>query len=347
MPPESPDNPTNLPPPPREPLPFIPSGSRYSDLETHELWQLLDDMEDERGKARRREAFYISTIIYMFVAWFAFYGPHVLWHQPHMINPADALKDRDLTYLDMPPDALKQMKPKAPKILSDKDRIEQTPDRKTLQHLKAEEPPPAPPPTQQQQSEQAALPPEPQPQQPPPMRPQQQDQSILEAPRPQQQQPKPNFNQPAQSAAEALKQLSENALPTRPGFHGNYSGNAVHHAGALGDVDVLSDTSGVDPDELQKYIQRLLYELRQTWIPRLPEETYPPLSKQGDTLISFTIAPDGHIVAMQLDGSTHDDAINIAAWGAIKGTPYAPLPKGMKDPDLSLRIRFMVNEPEE
>ncbi len=346
MPPESPDNPTNLPPPPREPLPFISAGSRYSDLEAHELWQLLDDMEDERGKARRREAFYISTIIYMFVAWFAFYGPHVLWHQPHMINPAEALKD--MTYLDLPPDALKQMKPKVPKVFSDKDRIEQTPDRRTLQHLKAEEPPPAPPPSPQQQAaEEAALPAEPEPQ---PIRPQQQpDQSILEAPKPQEQ-PKPSFNQPAQSAGEELKQLSENALPTRPGFHGNFNGSAVHHAGSLGDVDVLSDTTGVDPDELTKYIQRLLIELRATWVPMLPEETEPPLLKKGDTLISFTIDPNGHLAAIQLDGSTHDDAINIAAWNSIKSTlatSPTPLPKGLKDPNLSLRIRFMVNEPEE
>jgi TonB family protein len=344
MPPESPDNPTNLPPPPREPIPFIPVGSRYSDLEAHELWQLLDDMEDERGKARRREAFYISTIIYMFLAWFAFYGPHVLWHQPHMINPADALKDRDMTYLDMPPDALKQLNPKPPKILSDKDRVAETPDRKTLQHLKAEEPPPAP--TPQQAAEQAALPSAPAPQPPPPQTPQP-DQSIVEAPKPQQQPARPNFNQPQQSAADTLKQLSENALPTRPGFHGTYGGEAVHHAGSLGNVDVLSDTTGVDPDDLQKYIRRLLIELRATWIPLLPEETEPPLTKQGDTLISFTIAPDGRVLAMHLDDSTHDTAINHAAWNAIQDTPYQPPPKGLKDPNLSLRIRFMVNEPEE
>ena len=347
MPPETPDSPQNLTPPPREPLPFIPAGSRYSDLETHELWQLLDDMDDERAKARRRESFYISTIVYLMVAWFIFYGPHVLWHQPRMINPADALKDRDMTYLDLPPDALKQMKPRTPpKILSDKDRVEQTPDKKTLQHLKAMEPPPAPRPTPEQ--EQAQLPPEPQPQ-PAPLRPQSQE-SIVEAPKPQEQQPKPTFNQPTQSAAENLKQMSENALPTRPGFHGGNGtgGSSPHHAGALGDVDILSDTSGVDPDELQKYINRLLIELRQTWIPLLPEETYPPLSKQGDTLISFTIGPNGGlVVAMNLDGSTHDDAINRAAWNSIKDTPMRPLPKGMKDPNLSLRIRFMVNEPEQ
>ncbi len=349
MPPETPDSPQNLPPPPREPLPFIPAGSRYSDLETHELWQLLDDMDDERAKARRRESFYISTIVYLMVAWFVFYGPHVLWHQPRMINPADALKDRDMTYLGLPPDALKQMKPRTPpKILSDKDRVEQTPDKKTLQHLKAEEPPPAPVP--QPTQEQAQLPPEPQPQ-PAPLRPQQPDQSIMEAPKPQQQ-TKPTFNQPTQSAAETLKQLSENAMPTRPGFHGGNGtgGSSPHHAGALGDVDILSDTSGVDPDELQKYINRLINELRQTWIPLLPEETYPPLSKQGDTLISMTIAPDGHLAAIHMDGSTHDDAINLAAWNSIKDTLVSfpsPLPKGMKDPNLSLRIRFMVNEPEQ
>jgi len=343
MPAENPDNPQDQKPRPREPLPFIPAGSRYSDLETHELWQLLDDMDDERAKARRRESFYISTIVYLMVAWFVFYGPHVLWHQPRMINPADALKDRDLTYLDLPPDALKQMKPRTPpKILSDKDRVAQTPDRKTLQHLKSMEPPP--PAAPQPSTEQAQLPSAPQPQQPPPMR-SQPDQSIVESPKPQPQQ-HPSFNQPAQSAGERLQKLAENALPTRPGLNGPYGGTGVpHHEGLQAPVEVLSDTSGADIDP---YIRHLLAEIKEHWLPLIPEEAFPPLNKQGETLIRFTILPDGRLMinGMFLDDSTHDDALNRAAWGSITGVgQFEPLPKGMKDPNLTLRIRYMVNEP--
>ncbi|HEY0306869.1 MAG TPA: hypothetical protein VGB94_01790 [Acidobacteriaceae bacterium] len=324
---------------------FVAAGSRYSDLEQHELWQLLDDMDDERARARRREAFYLSTIVYLLLAWFIFYGPSVLWHQPHMVNPADILKQKNLTYLDLPPDALKQLKPKTPpKTLSDKDRTEQTVkptlDKKTLKHLQEQEPPaPAPQPTQQ-----AQLPPSPQPQ-PPPMHPQPNQQSMLDAPKPQPS--KPSFNQP-RSAGDNLRNLANNAIPTRPGFGGRFGDAGVpHHSGLQAPVEVLSDTTGVDENQLNAYLKRLLHDVKQTWLPLLPEETYPPLTKQGETLIRFTIAPDGKVLGMQLVDSTHDNAINRAAWGSITGTSFGVLPKGMKDPNLTLLIRYMVNERDE
>jgi len=314
---------------------FVAAGSRYSDLETHELWQLLDDMDDERALARRREAFYLSTIVYLLLAWFVFYGPSVLWHQPHMINPADVLKQRNLTYLDLPPDALKQLKPKTPpKTLSDKDRTEQSVkpqlDKKTLQHLQAQEPPAPPQPPAPQQ--QAQLPPAPQPQQ---------QQPIVDAPRPQ---PNRSGNRPS-TVSDSLQRLAENARPTRPGLFGDYGSPGVpHHGGLQAPVEVLSDTTGVDENQLNAYLKRLVHDVRQTWIPLLPEETEPPLNKQGETLIRFTIAPDGHVLGMQLVDSTHDTAINRAAWGSITGTSFGVLPKGMKDPNLTLLIRYMVNE---
>ncbi|MDR3735201.1 MAG: TonB family protein [Acidobacteriaceae bacterium] len=345
MPVEDPDNPQNLQPRPPQPPPLYAAGSRYSDLATHELWQLLDDMDDERARARRREAFYLSTIVYLLLAWFVFYGPSVLWHQPHMINPADVLKTRDLTYLDLPPDALKQLKPKTPpKALSDRDRVEQTVkplDKKTLQHLQEQEPPPAPTP---QPAQQAQLPPSPQPQQPPPMHPQP-NQSILDAPRPQPS--KPSFNQPSRSVGDNLQRLAENALPTRPGFGaGRYGDTGVpHHSGLQAPVEVLSDTTGVDENQLNAYLKRLLHDVKQTWLPLIPEEAQPPLLKQGETVIRFTIAPDGKVIGMQLVDSTHDNALNRAAWGSITGTSFGTLPRGMKDPNLTLLIRYMVNEP--
>jgi len=347
MPAEDPENPHNLQPKPPQLPPIYAAGSRYSDLATHELWQLLDDMDDERARARRREAFYLSTIVYLLLAWFVFYGPSVLWHQPHMINPADVLKSRDMTYLDLPPDALKQLKPKTPpKVLSDKDRVEQTTqptlDKKTLQHLQAQEPPAPTPAPQPQQSQ---LPPTPQPQQQaPPMRTQQSLPSIVDAPRPQPQHP--NLNQPSRSVGENLQHLAENALPTRPGFGGRYGDTGVpHHSGLQAPVEVLSDTTGVNENELDQYLKRLLHDVKQTWLPLIPEEAQPPLMKQGETVIRFTIAPDGKVIGMQLVDSTHDNALNRAAWGSITGTSFGQLPKGMKDPNMTLLIRYMVNEP--
>jgi TonB family protein len=65
----------------------------------------------------------------------------------------------------------------------------------------------------------------------------------------------------------------------------------------------------------------------------------------GETVIRFTIHPDGTIAAMHLDESTHDVALDRAAWGAITGVgKFAALPQEFHGPDLELRIRFVVNQ---
>ena len=333
-PPQPPATPADpLPPEPSAERVIVAPGTRYHGLEHHEILSLLDDMEDERARSRRREAFYVSTIVYLLLAWFIFYGPQILWHAPRMINPGDALKDRDLTYLDLPPDALQHLKPKTPpRALSDKERVANTPDRKTLDKLRAQEPAAPPPPAQQSE-----LPAAPQPQSPPPAP----QPTIAEAPTPN----RPTFTPPATSAGDNLRNLANNAIPTRPGLSGSYGNTPFAHRGGglAAPVEVLSDTSGADIDP---YIRHLLADLKAHWLPLIPEEAYPPLSKQGETMIRFTISPDGKLLAMNLDDSTHDLALDHAAWGSIVSVgQFQPLPKGMKDPNLTLRIRFMVNEP--
>jgi TonB family protein len=93
------------------------------------------------------------------------------------------------------------------------------------------------------------------------------------------------------------------------------------------------------------YLRRILGDIKRTWIPLIPEEARPPLNKQGETLIRFTILPNGRVGIMNLDGSTQDEAIDRAAWGSIKGNnPFPPLPAQFHGPQLELRIRFLVNK---
>src|SRR5664279_3070804 len=75
--------------------------SRYGELEEHELIHLLDSLDDERSRARFRESIYISVIIYAAIAWFLFYGPRVLFHQPEFRDPIALMKqhDKELTYI--------------------------------------------------------------------------------------------------------------------------------------------------------------------------------------------------------------------------------------------------------
>ena len=112
-----------------------------------------------------------------------------------------------------------------------------------------------------------------------------------------------------------------------------------------GGVEVLSDMQGVNFDP---YIRRLIADIYRNWLPLIPEECRPPLSKQGETLVRFTILPDGRIGAMHLDGSTHDDAINRAAWGSITSEgQFPPLPSQFHGPNLELRLHYYVNKPTE
>jgi TonB family protein len=322
---------------------------RYGELEEHELIHLLDSLDDERSKARFRESIYISVIFYLAVAWFLFYGPRVLFHQPRLISPTDVLKDREkqLTFLDDPKDLSKSLPPKSNKVISDKDRMQQsvhpTLDKKTLEQLKAmrKAGAPAPPaPTPQAQPT-----PQPQAQQPPPPTPlpqhaPQQPTQLADAPRPAP--TRPDFGNPNQSAGDVVRQAAEQAARNH-GQGGDYGANAPSaHQGANTGVDVLSDTMGVD---FGPYLRRILADIKRTWIPLIPEEARPPLNKQGETLIRFTILPDGRIAAMNLDGSSQDTAIDRAAWGAITGVgQFPPLPANFKGPLLELRIDFLVNK---
>ena len=91
-------------------------------------------------------------------------------------------------------------------------------------------------------------------------------------------------------------------------------------------VDVLSDTRGVN---FSPYLKEVLPAIRGRWIALLPEQARPPTSAIGETDVRFTILPDGSLGprSMHLDGSTHDIALDRAAWGAVTTSKFLPLPK--------------------
>jgi len=334
--------------PPTPPL-KVRTG-RYGDLEAHEVIHLLESIDDEQARARFRESIYISIIICMALAWFVMYGPQVVFHQPRVINPMDVLKQRekDLTYLEMQK-AMPKLPHKPTNAISDKDQTQQTAkptlDKKTLEELEAMRkagapaqtaPAPAPAPQAQQPAPQQAQqqpPPAPLPQHAP------QQQAMVDAPKAAP--TRPNFGRQSQSAGDAIRQAAEQAA-RNPGDSGDYGANApVAHGGLNTGVEVLSDTQGVD---FGPYLRRILGDIYRTWLPLIPEEARPPLNKQGETQVRFTILPDGRIGAMNLDGSTHDQAIDRAAWGSIVGVgQFPPLPASFHGPNLELRISFLVN----
>jgi len=333
-----------------------PFRRRYEGLDHTDLLHVIDELEGSRSWTSLREKLWIALIIHMLVAWYLLYGPKYIYHV-RVVDPSVIMKQRakDLTFLDLPPDALKKVKPKPTDIISDKDRIAQsqhpTLDRKTLQELEAMRragppvPTPAPAPTQQPAAPATPAPPQPQVAQQraptPPAQPlPQNNQAHLEAPP---MAPQPNFRSGATNPNEALQQAMRQAMQGRAGQYGGDMGQGAlsQHQGIQGAVDILSDTMGVD---FGPYIQRVIWDTKRAWYPIIPEEARPPLNKQGKVLIRFRIMPDGSVESMQLESPSGDVALDKAAWGGITGaSPFPPLPKEFKGPFLELRFYFLYN----
>lgn len=321
---------------------------RYGELNEHELIHLLDSIEDERARSRFRESIYISLFIWIAIAWVVLYGPRYLWHAPKLVTPFDVLKERELTQLNMP--QLHAPPPSAP-------RAQPKVDNRTLEHLRSMEPKvkaPAPPPPAATEAPKVAptpapniansAPPAPAPVLPLPEAPQPKPRTtppvVAEAPTPQPS-TKPNFNA-NNGAGNSIEEAERNAVRNPGG--GGYGARSGSGSSPLnfGNVDILSDTQGVN---FNPYLRRIIADIYRNWLPLIPEEARPPLSKQGETLVRFRILPDGRIGGMWLDGSTHDDAINRSAWGSITSEgQFPPLPSQFHGPNLELRIHYYVNK---
>ncbi|HXS11702.1 MAG TPA: TonB C-terminal domain-containing protein [Acidobacteriaceae bacterium] len=342
-------------PAPDAPLSFVPRDgdggpsqqqmrfrtSRYGELDAHELIHLLDSIEDERARSRFRESIYISLFIWIAIAWVVLYGPRYLWHAPKLVTPFEVLKQRELTQLNMP--SLHAPPPSVP-------RPQPKVDNRTLEHLRSMEPPPPSAPAETPKVAPApappltsAAPPAPAPALPLPNAPQPTPRAtppvVAEAPTPQPNS-KPGFNS-NNSAQSSVQDAIRNAARNPGGGGYGARGNGASPLN-MGGAEILSDTQGVN---FNPYLRRLLADIYRNWLPLIPEEAKPPLSKQGETLVRFTILPDGRIGGMWLDGSTHDDAINRSAWGSITSEgQFPPLPSQFHGPNLELRIHYYVNK---
>jgi TonB family protein len=104
-------------------------------------------------------------------------------------------------------------------------------------------------------------------------------------------------------------------------------------------VDILSDAGGVN---LAPYVRNLVSDLRKHWSSQAAQSNQPS-PKQQETVLTLTIAPDGQLSAMKLETPGHDSALNQAAWNATKTTSFSPPPVGMTDPNLKLRVHFVIN----
>ncbi len=323
-------------PPDHDSGPPVISTSRWIDYDTHELLQVISDLEDERRWARLREGIWLAILVHVLVLSAITWIPKYVFKVPPVIDPFDAIKQRkDLSYLDLPPDALRQLQPKA-KIKPVPDKPPQI-DKKTLEAMNKPTPPPLPIPEKQPEVQP--------PTQPPPTPPQPQSQSQFEAPKPQAVPAHPNFAMGSQNPADQLRDAMRGAAQN-PGYGaGNppSAGGLSRHPGAgSGGVQVLSDTQGVD---FNPWLQRWYWETEHTWDPLIPDEVNPPILKQGVVMIRFKVLPNGRLMdgSMILEGRSGDTGLDRAAWGALTGSNYPPLPKDFHGPYLELRAEFLYN----
>jgi TonB family protein len=285
------------------------------------------------------------------VAWnLTFIEKFVGWHTA-IVVPVDSTKDKNLTFLALPPDAQKVAHKPNTNIVSDKDRIAMSRhpelDPKELRKSLVSPPPGAPgmsgprtpqPPQQAIAQNQA---------------PTQQSQQGQPQPRPQfetnqtaemQLPPRPNNNfskyATGMSAGSAIQQATQAAAASRGGGgqEGDFGLNRGAHGRQLGNLEILSDTQGVD---FGPYLQRILQDVKDNWYRLIPESAE---MKKGKLAIEFAITKDGKIADMQLRATSGDIALDRAAWGGITASnPFPPLPSEFNGPYLALRFRFYYN----
>ena len=158
--------------------------------------------------------------------------------------------------------------------------------------------------------------------------------------------PKPDFSTPSLSAGSAIEQAARAALANRGAGYGGDGGDYGLGQGrqpskAVGELDVLSDTMGVD---FGPYLSRVLHDVRQNWYNLIPEVARAPIMKKGKVSIEFAILKDGKVAGMRYVVSSNDVALDRAAYGGITGSnPFPPLPNEFAGQYLALRFTFFYN----
>ena len=318
---------------------------------------LLVQLQDDLARSRRREAAWISIITHLVLIILIAYSDNLIKYFPWLhsvvaVSRGNATNGKDVTFLELPPDLQKLQHKTNSNIASDKDRIATTRhpelDPKELRKALATPPPgrPGGPPPQQAPAQSSpGLAQNQSPQQPPPPP----DPRIAQLQMP----AKPNtaneFSKYAgsMSAGSAIQEATRAAAAKRGGSggagdNGDFGLGTGAHGRQLGNLEVLSDTQGVD---FGPYLQRVLHDVKMNWYSLIPESAQ---MKKGNLGIEFAITKDGKVAGMKLVFSSGDVPLDRAAWGGITASnPFPPLPTDFTGPYLALRFRFFYNPSKE
>jgi TonB family protein len=310
---------------------------------------LLIQLQDDLARSRRREAAWISIIVHLvlivLLAKMDFFEKYLPWHSAVAVK--SGINPKDLTYLELPPDLQKLPHKPNTNIASDKDRVATTRhpelDVKELRKILATPPAGRPgsggpqmaqPPAQSSPGFAQNAPPQP-----------------LPAPNPQSAQLQtpatPNINNEfkkysgSMSAGSAIQEAARAAARPGDGSQGNggdFGLGTGAHGRQVGNLEILSDTMGVD---FGPYLQRVLHDVRQNWYNAIPESA---AMKHGNLIIEFAITKDGQVAGMKLIAPSGDIPLDRAAWAGIVGSvPFPALPSEFRGQYLALRFRFYYN----
>src|ERR1035441_6183899 len=78
-------------------------GSRWVDYDTHELLELISDLEDERRWARLREGVWIAILVHALLLSALTWLPKYFFKVPVVVDSSQAIQQhKEFTYLDTP-----------------------------------------------------------------------------------------------------------------------------------------------------------------------------------------------------------------------------------------------------
>jgi TonB family protein len=325
----------------------------YRELDAH-VPHLVIQLQDDLQRSRKREAAWISIIVHLLLLIGLWNLPLIQktlgWHRA-VVVPVNPMQDKNVTFLPLPPDLQKPPHRPNTNFRSDKDRIAMTrhPELDKDQRKLMPSPPPGSPGPRGLRGAQPA----PAPQAGTP------NQSAQTSPSPQQ---RPQFqsNQTAQlqtppqpnnsfskymapmTAGEAIQQATQAAADRRAsgggGDEGDFGLSRGAHGRQMGNLEILSDTQGVD---FGPYLQRILQDVKANWYHLIPESAE---MKKGKLMIDFAITKDGRVEGLVVRVSSGDPALDRPAFGSITASdPFPPLPSEFTGPYLALRFRFYYN----
>ncbi len=312
--------------PPRNPVPAAqpptpPGGDLYDAsswesayLEMHDVPALLIQLQDDLSRSRQREAFWISVVVHLAIVILVVNSTRLegLMHKRSVIlvSPQDLMKQKDLTYLELPPDEQKLTKRPDTNKISDKDRIATSKAPATGSQGTEEDSGQRA--SRRARPERAAAAQQPQPAAPAPQAPQEQPSppaaAASEPGGPPADSARRNDPRRVSAPARCPRDRPSSKRPARPcRIAADTAAMAETMAWARASKAAKpSDrwTSSATPWAWISALiwPRVLHDVRENWYRIIPESARAPLMKKGKVSIEFAILKDGQVAGLQIVG---------------------------------------------